>query len=511
MEDWTSGYIADIGYTFGYFFELNPLRARIPMLFDGIQVPEFGTACELGFGQGMSTNLHAAGTEMQWYGTDFNPAQAGFASQLAREAGSSARLFDEAFNEFCSRDDLPNFDFIGLHGIWSWISDENRSILVDFFRRKLNVGGVLYISYNTLPGWSGFAPMRHILTQHANIIGSSGEGIVSRIGKSLDFADRLIETNPLYAQSHPNVSEKLKQVKKQNSHYLAHEYFNKDWHPMHFSTMADWLSQAKVDYACSAHYLDHIDIVNISEAQRDLLREIPDTVLRQTVRDFMTNQQFRRDYWVKGVRRLSTLDRFEALRDERIVLLYNRATVPLTAKGSLGEAKLTPAIYDPILDCLSDYKVTTLGQLHEKLASHKIDFRQLLEAILILSDSGRVSSAQEEKQVARAKKQTDRLNAYIIDKARGSADMANLASPVTGGGIPADRFEQLFVAAIKQKKKEPQEWANAVWEILSLQKQKVVKDGKTLDSVEDNLAELLRRAEEFKEKKLPILKAIQIL
>ena len=26
MTDWTAGYVADIGYTYGYYTELNPLR-----------------------------------------------------------------------------------------------------------------------------------------------------------------------------------------------------------------------------------------------------------------------------------------------------------------------------------------------------------------------------------------------------------------------------------------------------------------------------------------------------
>ena len=69
-------------------------------------------------------------------------------------SGAAAKLFDQAFAEFCARPDLPDFDFIGLHGIWSWISDENRAVIVDFIRRKLKVGGVLYISYNTQPGWA---------------------------------------------------------------------------------------------------------------------------------------------------------------------------------------------------------------------------------------------------------------------------------------------------------------------------------------------------------------------
>jgi hypothetical protein len=29
MSDWTARYVADIGYTFGYYSELNPLRAKL--------------------------------------------------------------------------------------------------------------------------------------------------------------------------------------------------------------------------------------------------------------------------------------------------------------------------------------------------------------------------------------------------------------------------------------------------------------------------------------------------
>lgn len=78
MSDWTAGYVADIGY----YQELNPLRVKLAFLSSGLVCPEFGTACELGFGQGVSANLHAAASITQWSGTDFNPAQAGFAREI---------------------------------------------------------------------------------------------------------------------------------------------------------------------------------------------------------------------------------------------------------------------------------------------------------------------------------------------------------------------------------------------------------------------------------------------
>ena len=131
---------------------MRPLRVKLAFANAGLVCPDFGTACELGFGQGLSANVHAAASVTQWHGTDFNPSQAGFAQELARATGAGSRFYDEAFAEFCARPDLPDFDYIGLHGIWSWISDDNRAVIVDFIRRKLKVGGVLYISYNTLTG-----------------------------------------------------------------------------------------------------------------------------------------------------------------------------------------------------------------------------------------------------------------------------------------------------------------------------------------------------------------------
>src|SRR5690606_19327458 len=115
MNDWTAGYVADIGYTFGYYDELNPLRARLALLNKGFALPAMGQACELGFGQGVSINFHAAGGSAQWYGCDFNPSQAAFAIDLAKAGGREPLLTDDSFAEFCARHDLPAFDFIGLH------------------------------------------------------------------------------------------------------------------------------------------------------------------------------------------------------------------------------------------------------------------------------------------------------------------------------------------------------------------------------------------------------------
>lgn len=510
MNDWTAGYVADIGYTYGYYTELNPQRARLAFLYQGLVFPEMGSACELGFGQGLSANLHAAASVVQWYGTDFNPSQAGFARELATASGAGAQLYDEAFAEFAQRTDLPDFDFIGLHGIWSWISDENREVIVDFIRRKLKVGGVLYISYNTQPGWASFAPMRHLLTEHADVLGAEGHGIVKRIDGALAFADKLLGLNPAFSQANPFVAERLRKLKEQNRHYLAHEYFNRDWLPMHFATMAKWLAPAKLDYACSANCLDHIDALSLSEEQLAFLRAIPDPMFRETTRDFLVNQQFRRDYWVKGARKLNALERAEALRAQRVMLTTHRPDLPLKVNAAVGEARLNESVYRPILDLLADHQVRSLGQIERAVADAGLTLGHIAEVVMVLTGAGHIAMVQDDNVIDRARPQTDRLNAHLCRKARGSNELGFLSSPVTGGGLPLNRFQQLFLAALAAGREEPAEWAQDVWQIMTVQGQRLVVEGRTLESPEENLAELTAQAKSFATKQLPILQALLI-
>jgi hypothetical protein len=97
-----------------------------------------------------------------------------------------------------------------------------------------------------------------------------------------------------------------------------------------------------------------------------------------------------------------------------------------------------------------------------------------------------------------------------MQKARSSNDISYLASPVTGGGITIGRFQQLFLLALSQGKKQPADWAQFVWQILNSQGQRIVKEGTPLEAEDDNLAELTSQAQAFAEKQLPILKALGI-
>jgi len=526
MSDWNEGYVTDIGYTYGYYTELNPLRTRLALLNAGWATPATlhdGPACELGMGQGVSVNVHAAASGSPWYATDFNPSQAAFAQELAGASGVDAlgtRLSDQAFADFCQRTDLPDFSFIGVHGIWSWISDANRAVIVDFVRRKLRVGGVLYISYNTQPGWAAMVPMRDLLIDHAQVMGAPGNGLTSRIDASLAFAERLLDSNCHYAQANPQVGVRIKRLHGVSRNYLAHEYFNRDWQPMSFSNMARWLEPAKLTYGCSAHYLDHLPALNFTPAQHALLLEQPDAMFRETVRDFLVNQQFRRDYWVKGPRRLTTADQAQALRQQRVMLATAAADVVMKVKTPVGEASLTPSVYQPVVAALADQNVHSIGDLWQQLQAGAtqapVSFAQLIEAIVLLAGKGDVVAVQDEALVQKAKPQTQKLNRHLLSLARNNADISCVASPVSGAGVTLSRFQQLFLLALVEAETpvaqpEPIKLANFVWAALQAQGQRLLKDGKPMEAAQDNLNELTAQATEFISKRLPMLRRLGVL
>lgn len=507
MDDWTSGYVADIGYTYGYYGELNPVTAQFALKVAGIMPPKVETACELGFGQGVSVNMHGAASSAKWWGTDFNPSQAAFARELAVASGSGAQLFDEAFDEFCNRNDVPEMDFIGLHGIWSWISDSNRKTIVDFVRRKLKVGGVLYISYNTHPGWAAAAPLRDLLTDHAETMGAPGQGIVSRIDAALNFADKLLSTNPRYIQGNAQVADRLKKIMSQDRHYVAHEYFNRDWEPMSFAKFANWLTPAKVTFGCPANLLDHVDSLHMSAEQLALLKDLPDARFRQSVRDFCVNSQFRRDYWVRGARPLVGPAHRESV-DQQLVVLTKR---PGDVSLKIGEAKLNESVYNPLIEAIGDNKPKSIGEIARAMGPKGNTLAQIIQGVVVLAGKGDLQAVQSPEETAAAKRGAASLNKHLMNASRTSGSVQYLASPVTGGAVAAPRFDQMYLSAMQAGEKSIDGWVRRTWQELSRQGQRMTKEGRTITSEEESIAFLKEAAKEFAEKRLDIYRGLGIV
>lgn len=497
MIEGANGYRTDIDYIYSYHRELNPLRSRLAILNAGLRPPAIDMACELGFGQGVSLAIHAAASPVHWHGTDINPSHAGFARTLAAASGTEVGIFSDSFVDFSDRD-LPTFDCIGLHGVWSWISDGNRAAIVDFVRRRLKPGGVLYVGYNALPGWAAFSPLRHLLVEHANRTGSEGRTIADRITDALEFAERLLATEPAFVRDNPGILASFKALKDEDRHYLAHEYFNRDWRPMHFADIARQLAPTGVSYACAVDYSDHMDAMGLSAAQRSLIGEVHDTGLRETVRDMIANQRFRRDYWVREADRLSASERAESLRRERVIAVTHPLELSFKVRAALALSQAGPgeAVYRSVLERLGDGRIWSLGQIERVLQPEGFSIDQVAEAVVLIASCGLIEAAHDDAATAFVRPRTDKLNAHLIAKARTVGDVHALASPVTGGGVPVTRMEQLFLAELRQGRTQPDAWVGQAAKVLAA------------DAPVDDLTAAARA---FAADRLPLLRALQVI
>jgi len=513
--DWADGYVSEIGYTYGFYRELTPALIQFTLLSNGYMPPALDgpyTYCELGFGQGVSTNLLAASNPRgSFWGTDFNPEQAAFAREVAEQSRNNATLLDDSFAEFLARD-TPLFDFIVLHGTWSWVSAEAQQSITDILRHKLKIGGAVYISYNVLPGWTQEMPMRDLMMLHTELGSPAGTGITTRIEDAIGFVDALNSNGARFFNANPQIGNFLRDLKSDDRHYLAHEYFNKSWDLIYFSDLARQLESAKLGFACSAHQMDLLDVLAHRGQISKVLAKIDNPILREVARDFALNRRFRRDIFVRGARRLSASERIECMLDVCFMLQTSAAEIPTKTCGPENEVPMDEALYGPLVEVLAS-TAGTPRPLREIAADRRlahVSKEQLLQAIRILVGLRHLHPVFAADVTMRKQAHTKRFNEAMSNQARHHNNMKYLASPVLTGGVSINRFQLLFLLARQQKLQSAEEWAKFAFQTTSVQDQRLRVQGKIIDDPEERLAEFRKRAQKFSEDELPMLQAFGV-
>ncbi|MES2948622.1 MAG: class I SAM-dependent methyltransferase [Pseudomonadota bacterium] len=511
MSEWTQEHTATLDYQTTYFSELNPARLALLLAQQGLRAnARLLHACELGYGTGLSTAIHAAASHVQWWGTDYNPAHAQFANELADHAGVPVELHDQSFLDFCQRDDLPDFDFIALHGVWSWVSDANRGIIINFLQRKLRWGGVVYLSYNALPGHAQMVPVRNLMKSYMDHMTHAGQGDLQRARSAYQFVQGMLVSNPQLAEVHPLAKRSMDDLLNHPSNsYLNHEYLVQHWTPMSFSQVFDLLQDARLKFACSAiptHYFDEHFLV---PSQREFLKQIADTCTRETARDMLVNRQFRQDYWIKGGLQMPATEAQEVLRTARVVLARTPSAVTTSVVQAVFHTEIPQAVLASIVAQLSDGQAHAVADVLTQAAQTGLAADAVLQALLNLLGNGSLAVAQNPDTAQQVAQRVLQLNAAICNKAQHSADITHLASAVTGGGIRVGQLHMQFLAFRFAGLQTPQEWARSLALRLHGAGVHVVRDGVAITELEGMVAYIAELALAFAREELPLLQNLR--
>lgn len=507
------GYFTGIDYTAHYFRELNPLRAEFSLLVEGLDTPPPGPCCELGFGQGVSLAMHAAGdTSRSWWGTDLMASHAHHAQQLVSAAGVSATAADQSFAEFCARTDLPQFAFIGLHGVWSWVSAANRVLIADFLRRRLLPGGAVYISYNALAGWTPLLPLRGLMVDHERCLGVPAQAASDRVRAAAAFAEQVLAVDSPLARGIPGLRTTFGKETAKAPEYLLHEYMNRDWHHNSLAELAGQLEPAQLSWATSTELLERLNNIYLTPPQQQFLSGVQPPLLRESARDIFVGRGLRRDLFVRGARRLTLAEQRERLEALHVVLAQHPSQVAGKITGPVAEATLPLKTLRSMVDALSAVDgAMRIGELCRRMQAHNVDTAETLGQLSTLVGAGSVDVAVDPAQTARSRPATDRLNAHLLRRAATRKDVESLASPVTGGGVPASVMQQKLLAASLLDPDRPGAWVDHLSESLQRSGQQLQRDGQLLTTAAEMRPLLVPTVDRFAQLELPVFKRLQVV
>jgi SAM-dependent methyltransferase len=239
----TAGYNNSVAYTAGYFQEQSPTFLNACLVMQRVAPPsvEKFTYCELGFGQGLTSLILAAThPDGTFYACDFNPVHVRAASAISDEARlSNLTLLENSFDDLAQgKVELPLFDYITLHGIVSWISDETRAQIMRFLTRYLKPGGVVQVSYNAMVGCAQVLPLQRLL-----MLGAGGGNAAWT--QAAEFARKMVNLDALHFKRNPDSLGRVEGFDNQDERYLVHEYLHEKWTPFYFTDIVrKWLKRS---------------------------------------------------------------------------------------------------------------------------------------------------------------------------------------------------------------------------------------------------------------------------
>lgn len=502
---WSEGYVTDIDYTSWFFPELSPTNLSLAMLLEGYDWtvdPQNFSYLELGFGQGVSLAINSAVTPGSYCGTDFLASHARNAAELQAASGSKTSIHSLSFEEFARIADLPSFDVIILHGIWSWVSEENRNIIREIIRKHLKPGGICYVSYNCFPGWTEFLPLQKLFSSYAQSLGVGS--LESQIHDANHIVEQMLERKARAFYEKSPILEKIRELKKSDSKYIAHEFFNIETFPFLFSEVARQLASSGLSFAASARLVDQIDALNISREAREFIGSIDDVNFSHDIKDFFMNRSFRRDIFAKGVRRMSAAEQDTRWLDLPFVIVGDTNDRPSGMDVRNGRLSFDPKLYGPLMDAFADqdFKPRSLRELQDHRSLEGFSAAKLSEAVRLLCCRGFLAPVQSPDVVTRAVPASQALNKELCRRAEFSSEVLTLAAPLIGTGVSVSRVEQLFLHA---EQVGVEDVPTFVWKILKSQGESLVKAGKPIEGDEGNLSQLQKTYVDFFESRRPFL------
>lgn len=508
MADWSHGYNIEVPYTYGYYRETSPSWLRWATYLGGRKPPTSQKIryLELGCGQGFNLILHAAANpSIEFLGIDFNPSHIAHAQDLVELSGlTNVRFVEGDFVELERNwpDEYGHFHYVTLHGIWSWVSKDVRNALVNILRKVVTPGGIVYISYNSLPGWLPGKIVREILLSFKKI---SQLPAPSSTSEGLRLASRLLELGAGIFSAYPNLKARLENFLRQDPAYLVGEFMHETHELFWVHEVIEEVLSAKLYFTSSATLPENYLPALLPEEPRKLIMGFNHPVFRLFLTDLFINQAFRRDLFQKGVVQPSVIEQTKEILGEKFIKI---ADPPSEWKFTLtfGEVVGKKEIYDPIFEELSK-GVRSVRDLMALEPFRKGGLGMLVQALSLLLDRGLISFYNDHHDADYTKK----LAKSIIQTVCEGRNYSYLPCPLTGQAVFLSQLDLLMLGSLLEGARSIHDLVDRTRVKLTNLGRSLVKDGRQITDEGESIDYLMQLASAFLEKTLPNLRSLKVI
>ncbi|WP_052830108.1 class I SAM-dependent methyltransferase [Gynuella sunshinyii] len=475
------GYVVDAVYADRFYKEQSPVWLNYVAMLHGSAPRDLNQPfhyLELGCGFGNSVLVNAgAYPHGHFIACDINPDHIIEArSRAERFAIHNVEFQQASFEELLAQEQLPQFDFIVLHGVYSWVATEVRTTIRQILATHLKPGGLVYISYNCKPGWSPEEPLRKLLVELSRT--EAGDS-AQRARGALQTLNQL-SSKLNYFKQHPSVITGLNAYIHESDNYLAHEFLNHSWQTFYSVDIAEEMNNIGLAFVGSATLVDNHPFLLVDEATHEAINQLPTDRQRQLAFDFACNRRFRRDIFINGtvepqksLLELVSHIPFAAIKDPEFIT--DIVTTP-RGKISFGKSFMVE------LRTLMKQGAISFHQTLAHMGGKSRNEMEILRNLVFLIAAGELQVCQNVHVAGTGNRVASPTIRKMLEFIIETGAALPLPSPVLGNGFPLDVVEAVALVSWLDGAENREQLVSPVQQYLRQRHRATALRGEELDS-----------------------------
>lgn len=365
---------------------INNLQAKAklyglnPAPLKGARILELGASCG---GNLIPQALYYP--EATFTGIDLSGVQVQHGNEIIKSIGlTNVTLLEKDILDI--DESFGTFDYIIVHGIWSWVPDVVKDKILSICNKNLSDNGIAYVSYNTYPGWKRLEQLRDIMLYSEKR--AKDQNLLERTLYTKNVlkmvADTMNSDERSRTQSNYKISN-IHRVLNSSDYYVAHEYLETFNDPVYVSDFIERSQQQGCAYI-GDEVPQRSFISWLSEDVADNIRALSNGnyIDKEQFYDYVYDTQFRMSLLTKQANE-SVINHDETVTMDILNSLYYVAN---SANEKGVPSDWTNTIYIAIKEIMDTAKQFTVqdivNYINRSYPGYIIDNNQLYQRLLYL-------------------------------------------------------------------------------------------------------------------------------